>query len=118
MLRTFKRKAAPSAPVGLPSDVQALIEGATVHIRPDSEDKSRAMIFWPGQANAAWHHTPEATETRIRAMFPELDGDQVARACRALAARVQIAQRELATVGRANAGPRFSDWRPAPRIGI
>jgi len=67
----------------------------SVLVRPGSdENEPRVFIQWPGAAIQGWLYSPELSADVLKKTYPELNDNQVARACRALAGLVAQKMRE------------------------
>ncbi|AHF02259.1 hypothetical protein THIAE_05785 [Thiomicrospira aerophila AL3] len=78
----------PQAPKGLPADLTATIDSATIVFRPGAEDgESRAIVTAPGLGAFVFDGINEAA-ARISKAWPELAPNQAKRAALLLASRV------------------------------
>lgn len=98
LARIFKRRRKRgAATAALPPSVEKAMAALSATVRPDHENRARVLLMWGGDAPSAWHHTPGTTRERLAAAFPDLDGDQLDRACRAADGIVRLAQQAAPT---------------------
>lgn len=79
----------------LPPSVEAALDGVSVMDRGfDGDGLPRVMVMFPGETTASWHHSKDETRSRLAAWWPDLNAEQLDRACRAIAGKVRQAQAE------------------------
>lgn len=96
----WKRRQAQAKPSSaLPAEVLAALDGATVHARSPGEDGAPRVLFQPAGLRG-WMHSQEADSKALRKCFPELNDEQLRRACRYVASIVASHLRQTASGGR------------------
>jgi hypothetical protein len=109
----FKRKSVEPGPftpaTGLPGDVIERIKAASfVDRRTGPNEPPRILVMMPG---AAWYANEEDSPKALGRLFPELDDQQLERACAMLDARARIAIAENLRAEIASLRGNRQSWR-------